>query len=244
MIALFAVFLAVSRAPVVCIWNDRVSSFVVCRKAAVTMMFNGAGEAKAIHDAASGIATTDGTQHSMIAGSPLVVMCHDVVGVYASLCECACPYSARGAAKLPSVDMRQFIVIISSVCKDVPMQRIAAMYRDAYDNDAGGVTLSKFFSVAERCANVTMAVSGCVPGQWIVSVLSCCLVKVEVTLHGCCRPCGVWLVSVCVACASPATSCSLTRCCCLRTSARLARRQCPRRSWRSWPVSSTAASSC
>ncbi len=58
--------------------------------------------------------------------------------------------TARGGAKLPSIDMRQFIVIISSLCKDLPMQRIASMFRDAYDSTAGGVTLTKFFQVAER----------------------------------------------------------------------------------------------
>jgi hypothetical protein len=59
--------------------------------------------------------------------------------------------AASGRPVKVSVDMRQFSVIVSALHKDAPAARVAAMFRDGFDSSAGGVTMQKFFDVAERC---------------------------------------------------------------------------------------------
>ena len=54
--------------------------------------------------------------------------------------------------------MRQLVVIANSVCPSVPTHRVAALFRDAYDPSAHGVTLAKFWEVAERCASACVCV--------------------------------------------------------------------------------------
>jgi hypothetical protein len=49
-----------------------------------------------------------------------------------------------------ALDMRQFIVVVSTLNKSVSVARIASMYRDAYDAAAGGVTIQRFFGMAEK----------------------------------------------------------------------------------------------
>jgi hypothetical protein len=56
----------------------------------------------------------------------------------------------KARPKRIALDMRQFIVVVTTLNKDLPMVRIAAMFRDAYDSVASGVTLHKFFQMAER----------------------------------------------------------------------------------------------
>ena len=57
----------------------------------------------------------------------------------------------RAAARSDiAVDLRQLIVIVTTLNKDATMLSIAELYRDAYDTTLGGVTLANFTEVAQR----------------------------------------------------------------------------------------------
>jgi hypothetical protein len=51
----------------------------------------------------------------------------------------------------PVIDMRQFTVIVTTLNKNLRMDKIATMFRDGLQPSLGGMTLPGFFAVAEAC---------------------------------------------------------------------------------------------
>ena len=130
-------------------------------------MFDSAAEAQQLLDDESGtpqVAGGDGAdgKPTTDAGMPAFVLVRVCASTDVSVrvllppvtcSSCVChrlPAKKANRARKVAVDMRQFVVIVSTLNKSLPLSRIASMYRDAFEAQAGGVTLHKFLQMADR----------------------------------------------------------------------------------------------